>query len=398
MSSTTFRLQRRSLCAASLLAAGLSSTGLAHASKRKFRLIWDFPAGSAPVNRLVNTTAPRVHVLDRQSIITANGGYHLMLSGGISKYEAFNIDRPDHSDMLIPSQVEDERTPGGFWPVAYGTVTTGGGRRTGTIYWWESNKRHLVHTLATFDPHGSQGRYPKGGLMLGFDGAMYGTTSDGGAHGVGTVFRVTTSGELSVMHDFDPALQEGARPTQTLTAGPDGNYYGVTNDGGALLQGALFRMAPDGTMTTLHALDADTDGGRPVAALTLAGDGRLYGVTTSGGKHRGGTLFAMSTDGTLEVLHHFQAAEGTVPMGTLLALPDGSLAGTCTLGGAGGNGTVFKFMPGSGKLVVRHAFAADGSEGSHPVAGLNLAINGYLYGTTRDGGANGGGTAYSVAP
>ncbi|HEV8689453.1 MAG TPA: choice-of-anchor tandem repeat GloVer-containing protein [Ideonella sp.] len=394
-------INRRALCAGAALAAGLGFTGLAHASKRKFRLMFDFPAGSAPVTRPTNCQHPRRRdELNKLYVSTANQGWRLGITvgGGSSpRYNVWDIDRPDYSHILALRHESDAFEPLGLWPLCYGTVTTGGGRRTGSIYWVQEAKRHHARELVAFDPHGSQGVHPMGGLIKGFDGAMYGTTSGGGAHGVGTVFRVTTAGELSALHHFDPSLQEGARPTQAITAGPDGNYYGVTNDGGALLQGALFRMAPDGSMDTLHSFDAASEGGRPVAALALGADGRLYGVTSEGGKHRGGTLFALGTDGSVEILHHFNAEDGMAPMGTLLALEDGALVGTCSQAGAGGNGTIFKQFP-SGKLIVRHAFAADGSEGAHPMAGLDLAINGYLYGTARDGGAHGGGTLYSIAP
>jgi uncharacterized repeat protein (TIGR03803 family) len=387
-------LTRRELCVSTLLGAGLGASGLAEAKKPSFLVIRHFPAGESPTTYPLNSGDGHGDH-NRLNIITATHGWRLNWNtGNANSNDAYDVHSPTCSHMIAPGGAEG----GGFWPIGYGTETLGGKHGSGSVYWWYTSNRHYIHDLYTFDPDGSAGLHPMGGLIVGFDGAMYGTTHEGGQHGVGTIFRITTAGELTVLHHFDHTAGEGFGPTQCLTAGPDGHYYGVTRDGGAQAQGALYRMAPDGTVTTLFSFDFEHTGRRPHGALTLSPDGRLYGLARLGGAHGGGTLFALGTDGSFTRLHSFREEDGIKPMGSLYALPDGTLYGTCSQGGTGGRGTVFKFHPAHRKLVVRHAFAADGSEGATPMAGFCLASNGYLYSTCRDAGQFDGGTIFRMAP
>lgn len=392
--SPSVNLSRRALCAAPLIGAGLSLAGLAEAKKPEFAVIFDFPAGEAPTIRPTNSTDGH-RTMNRLNIITASRGWRLNYNTGFSNGNyAYDVHSPTFSHMTLLQGTEG----GGFWPKGYGTETAGGKHGSGSIFWWYQSNRHFIHDLYTFDPDGKAGLHPMGGVIEGFDGAMYGTTHDGGNEGVGTIFRITPQGELSVLHHFSGMNREGFRPTQGLTRGADGNYYGATETGGELYVGSLYRMTPDGTLTTLFSFDFDRSGMGPHGALTLSPDGMLYGLTGFGGKYGGGTLFSLSHDGEFQRLHSFAPADGTRPMGELYALPDGTLYGTCSADGAGGRGTVFKFHPEHRKLVVRHHFAADGSEGGAPMAGFELASNGYLYSTAKDGGAHGGGTLFRIAP
>jgi len=117
------------------------------------------------------------------------------------------------------------------------------------------------------------------GLVLGSDGAFYGTTASGGVGGYGSVFRVTANGALTDLVSF--ADTNGTSPQATLIQCPNGIFYGTTFFGGANGYGTVFQVTTNGTLTTLASF-ANTNGAYPVAPLVRATDGDLYG-TTSGG-------------------------------------------------------------------------------------------------------------------
>jgi uncharacterized repeat protein (TIGR03803 family) len=393
---SSIHLTRRAIVAAPLLGAGLAAAGLAEAKKPSFQVIFNFPIGEAPVNHPLNSGDGHGQT-NRLNIITASKGWRLNYNTGFANdNDALRLHSPTCSHLITLDHAEG----GGFFPKCYGTETLGGSHGSGAVIWWHTTNRHWVHHLAIFDRDGSQGLHPKGGVIRAFDGSMIGTTQDGGEAGLGTVFRCTSAGELSVLHHFNPNAFEGFRPTQAPTAGPDGHYYGATESGGRDYAGALYRMAPDGTMTTLFSFQdrGQANGRYPHGPLALAPDGLFYGLTALGGRYDGGTLFSLSPAGDFHRLHDFTAYEGIEPMAGLLPLPDGTLYGTCSKGGVFGRGSVFKFHPQHRKLVVRHYFDESGEYGGTPMSALTLASNGYLYGTTRDGGFEGGGTMFRIAP
>ena len=138
-------------------------------------------------------------------------------------------------------------------------------------------------TLYTFDqtPHGS---FPIAPLVQGSDGNFYGTTeTGGGTAGVGVVYKITPTGMLTVLYDFDGT--HGSAPTDPLVQGNDGNYYGTTWSGGSFGYGVAFQITPTGTLTVLHNMNGTSDGGYPEAGLIQAADGTFYGVN-SGGRRR----------------------------------------------------------------------------------------------------------------
>src|SRR5260370_36133623 len=116
--------------------------------------------------------------------------------------------------------------------------------------------------------------------MRGIEGNLYGTTESGGAHGAGTVFKITQRGTLTTLHSFN--ISDGSNPYAALVQGTDGNFYGTTQSGGAHLLGTVFKMTPAGTLTTPHSCNS-TDGSSPEAALIQAPDGNFYSTTYNGG-------------------------------------------------------------------------------------------------------------------
>src|SRR5664279_2559299 len=176
------------------------------------------------------------------------------------------------------------------------------------------------------------------GLVQATDGNFYGTTNGGGANGVGTVFKITNSGMLTTLFSFcsQSVCADGAYPNARLVQATDGNFYGTTSEGGANGLGTVFKITKRGKLTTLHSFCSQsgcTDGAITYEALVQATDGNFYGTTIYGGTIGVGTVFKITKSGTLTTLHSFNRADGSNPHG-LIQATDGSFYGTANGGGA----------------------------------------------------------------
>jgi uncharacterized repeat protein (TIGR03803 family) len=280
---------------------------------------------------------------------------------------------------------------------------------------------------------GADGSKPEGGLIIGADGALFGTTAAGGASGCdcGTVFMLTppATGESrwteTVLYRFKGGT-DGASPAAGLTGDANGVLYGTTEDGGSGCDcGTVFALTPPlagerrWTETVLYRFKGGTDGAYPLAGLVIDANGALYGTTSrEAGSCFGfgcGTAFMLTppkageTAWTESVLYRFRGnADGVVPEAGLAMDANGILYGT-TFGGGGGTvsiccGTVFALTPPKAGETpwtesVLHRFT-DGADGAFPQAGLIIGTNGTLYGTTAEGGGCGNcfGTVFELAP
>jgi uncharacterized repeat protein (TIGR03803 family) len=285
----------------------------------------------------------------------------------------------------------------------YGTTVLGGGTGCGGPG---------CGTVFRISPHGTEkvlysfcvltscadGERPYGSLLVSEDGVLHGTTSFGGANGGGTVFSLRLDGKEKVLYSFCSSggmCFDGVTPMGNVVADVQGNLYGTTAAGGfsADCFGTLFKLAKDGTETVLIAFDLSTVGCTPGSSLIADRKGNLFGVAPSGGidcsPHGCGTVFKLAPDGTATALYDFTGgSDGAGPSTGLVADKQGNLYGIT--GGGGGTGcsnqscgTVFKLAP-DGTETVLYGFAG-GSDGDGPVGGLIL-VNGYLYGTTTQGG------------
>jgi len=168
-----------------------------------------------------------------------------------------------------------------------------------------------------------------------------------------------------------------------LLQAKDGNFYGLSQNGGSAGLGTAFQVTPAGALTVLHSFTGTTDGFDPQWGLVQAKNGDLYGTTDNSAYGSGGlgTIFRLSTTGTYTTLHQFVAADGGLPESTLVIGPDGLLYGTTLTYGTNNGGTVFRIAPdGSQFAVVTRFDCTVGDAPCNPIAGLSLGADGAFYG------------------
>jgi len=238
------------------------------------------------------------------------------------------------------------------------------------------------------------------GLVLGNDGYFYGTTVGGGSNGFGSVFQIRPDGHFVSLYSFTGGTN-GADPNGGLVPGSDGLFYGTTYGGDANDDGTVFKIDTNGVLTTLYSFPGGAHGANPIAGLVQGGDGELYGTCYNGGSIGGGgwalgngTVFKIHTNGVLAGVYLFAGTNGANPLAGLVQGSDGYFYGTTTSGGAANGGTVFRMSPG-GVLTLLHSFTGS-NDGLHPDAGLMQGSDGNFYGTTYQGGTNNYGTIFRL--
>jgi uncharacterized repeat protein (TIGR03803 family) len=279
----------------------------------------------------------------------------------------------------------------------YGTTYWGGSLGSpcdwgcGTLY--AINAQGKVTMLHAFT--GTDGAYPDSGVLQ-FGNQLVGSTSfGGGTTGFGVMFEMAMNGGAQVVvHSFAQGAGDGEIPAGALIkAGV--TLYGTTTQGGAYGHGTIFRISPTGTETVIYAFKGGADGAGPTGLISVGGV--LYGTTTSGGDMACtggcGTVYALNEHGVKTVIHRFRAGQdGANPNGPLVEL-GGRFYGTTLNGGAANDGTVFSVGPG-GMEIIEHAFAG-GADGAHPRGSL-IGVLGKLYGTTYFGGEGRGCDPYNA--
>jgi len=195
------------------------------------------------------------------------------------------------------------------------------GLSAGTVFKFTTNGAFTK----VFSFNHTNGAHPQCGPLLATDGALYGsTTSNSGASGeaYGTIFRLTPNGALTTAHRFDYRI-DGSVHSGNLLQARDGNYYGTAGYGITNNLGTIFKMTPGGVLTTLVNLNG-TNGGYPHDDLVEMNDGYIYGRTTTGGKYDNGTLFRLTTNGVLTTILNFDGTNGTGPWAALVVGGDGN--------------------------------------------------------------------------
>ena len=295
----------------------------------------------------------------------------------------------------------------------YGTTYGGGANLFGAIFKVSaSGSLALVYSFCS-ETNCTDGSLPRAGLMQHSNGSLYGTTEGGGTNNRGTVFKLTPAGRLTVIYNFCnlAGCADGSQPYGGLIQASNGNLVGTTESGGQYGFGSIFSITPAGTFTTLYSFCASTgcpDGASPSGTLVQGANGVYYGTTQSGGKSANcgayacGTVFKITGAGALTTLHSFcvksGCPDGQAPYAGLTLASDGNLYGTTPAGGANANnGTAFKITP-AGKLTTLYSFCAQPgcTDGQGPNAGLIQGTDGNLYGATSSGGAQGYGSLFSM--
>jgi uncharacterized repeat protein (TIGR03803 family) len=306
----------------------------------------------------------------------------------------------------------------------FGTTFAGGSNGVGAAFAGQTNSVSIIESFAALSPDNATNSGGAGpmALLAVFGGTVFGATSSGGAAGNGTIFSMSTNGSaFTVLHDFT-ALDsvsgtntDGATPMGGLVLS-GGALYGTTSAGGAGGNGTIFSISTNGTnFATLHDFSAmdpssgtNSDGAIPMSGLLLTNN-TLYGTAIAGGQSGNGTIFSITTSGTgFTVLHHFSGtdpvtgtnADGASPC-AVPALAGSVLFGTAAAGGEAANGTVFSITTNRTQFQTLHSFSAldpatgTNADGSTPTAGL-LLLGNSLYGTAFNGGPGGVGVVFAV--
>jgi len=339
--------------------------------------------------------------------------------------------------VMIQTYNEDGERPlaplTSFQNVLYGVNSVAGdtGCGCGNIFSITPGGTYTVlHVFDPFVPGANDfnqwpgGLNPVGGLLIGSDGTMYGTTSSGGTggalgpdntNGAGTVYKISTVGaNFSIIHNFDGSLNTG--PQGMLIFGQDGFIYGTSYGSGAYGEGFIFKMdTGGGNYSVLYSFKGtnqpgnSTDGANPEGRLALGPDGTIYGTTTLGGSpSQYGTAWSIK-NGTYTQLYRFNLnGEGALPHSGLILIGN-DLYGTTTSSGPKGGGTVYKLVPpaqsgGQWTYVSLHNFTPLDPNGDSPYGDL-LYANGKLFGVNISGGnltnctasPNGCGTVFEIA-
>jgi uncharacterized repeat protein (TIGR03803 family) len=262
------------------------------------------------------------------------------------------------------------------------------------------------------------GAAPLSGLTMSADGDLYGTTSAGGIHGFGNVYRIAHSGgnwSFSSVYSFQGWTQfslDGGSPYSRVTIGPDGALYGTTRIGGngsgcRQLHGCgtiyTLRLTPSGVWTEKMIFQFGFENGENPYYGDVVFDqaGNLYGSTRNGGDNAMGVVYKLAPrqgNWIESVIYSFNGLDGGTPLAGPSIDVSGNMYGTASVGGTYGWGTVYRLSPSNAtwSATVLHNFQG-GSEGMIPAANVLLDAADNLYGATEAGSDAGGGSAFELA-
>jgi uncharacterized repeat protein (TIGR03803 family) len=280
---------------------------------------------------------------------TSNGGS----SQGAGYGVVFEV-APDGAEKVLYIFIG---IPDGAYPFAglvmdskgnlYGTAADGGADDWGTVF--EITAAGTEKTLYSFTG-GSDGGIPIAGLVMDGNGNLFGTTYSGGhpgckyKQGCGVVFKVIPGGTESVLYSFTGGA-DGANPNGGVILGAQGNIYGTTSLGGSAKLGTVYELNTAGQETVLHTFTKGSDGAYPYGGVISDGQENLYGTTYKGGSKKHGTVFELSANETETILFSFTGKTGSNPYAGVIRDMQGNLYGTTAKGGAHKYGTVYRIAP-----------------------------------------------------
>lgn len=278
----------------------------------------------------------------------------------------------------------------------YGTTFGGGAHNAGTLY--EINFQGGFQLLHSFAGAPTEGADPAGTLVMDYAGNIYGTTYSGGrTQGWGTIFEWTAA----KIYFTGQTFSTNAGPARAGLLLTGGHLYGTTCGGNQPYGGTVFQV---GLKTPLYSFSGGADGAQPMARLIADNAGNLYGTAMAGGSgsfgNGHGVVFKINISTRAEtVLHAFAGTDGATPTGSLVRDASGNLYGTTMWGGAFGFGTVFELTT-SGSLITLHSFTGS-ADGGNPFAGLIMDTSNNLWGVASAGGSSpapgGNGVVFMIA-
>ncbi len=381
------------LALAILFGLAVLATGTAQAQTYSYSVLYAFmyiPDGGLPMGVLVRDAQGNLYG-------TTWGG------GAYSDGTVFKLDTSGNETVLYSFT----GPPYGAYPQAglvrdaqgnlYGTTYWGGVSNSGTVFKLDTSGNETV--LHSFGENSGDGTYPSAGLVRDAQGNLYGTTAFGGAYGgSGTVFKVDPTGNETVLYSFTGTGGDGRVPYAGLVRDAQGNLYGATWGGGAYSDGTVFKLDTSGNETVLYSFTGPPDGAYPQAGLVRDAQGNLYGTTYRGGVSNSGTVFKLDTSGNETVLHSFTGPpDGAYPQADLVRDAQGNLYGTTYHGGVSDSGTVFK-LDKKDEETVLYSFEFSNHGGGYPFAGLVRDAQGNLYGTAESWGPYYYGTVFKLTP
>ncbi|HEX4263864.1 MAG TPA: choice-of-anchor tandem repeat GloVer-containing protein [Verrucomicrobiae bacterium] len=274
----------------------------------------------------------------------------------------------------------------------YGTTYYGGARDAGTVFRFTTNG---VFSLLASLGGGTSGANPYARLCFGPDGALYGAAYNSGFGNGGTLFRLTTNGSaFQTIMSFTNA-QTGGSPYGGMALGPDGALYGTTQYGGTNSgQGTVFRLTINGTNYTFASLVVfnNTNGANPQGTLLDGGDGFLYGATFAGGTNNNGTIFRINTNGAFNTVAWFMGTNGYQPLGGLVRGPDGAFYGA-GYGNFSNSRLVYRVTTNG---ILTSFFPLPGNYGTTDFGSPVAGPDGNIYVALYDGGVTGGGLLFRL--
>ncbi|HET6228254.1 MAG TPA: choice-of-anchor tandem repeat GloVer-containing protein [Bacteroidia bacterium] len=385
---------------------GMTTKGGSH----NWGAIFQFDLSTKTYKKLYDLDDKNSGSLPEGNLFQASDGkfYGLTNSGGANDYGVLFQFDPATNAFVKKHDFDGDSTGGN--PLGtliqakngklYGTTASGGTGGVGTIF--EFDPLTGIYTKK-FDFNGtSNGARPSPSLVEGDDGNLYGTTVYAGANSYGVLFQyVIATGAYNVKFDFDDA-DNGASSQTALTKAQNGNLYGVTEYGGANNEGVIFEFDPVNSKLTKKfdfSNEKELTGNFPKSQLIQATDGKLYGMSYTGGIGDVGGVFQFDIPSAAFVKQFdFHTSEiGNTAVSSLMYATDKMLYGITQTGGIKNKGTIFQYDPATGNYIKKFEFI-DNATGHTPIGGLLQASDGKIYGTTNAGGKLNKGLLFQFDP
>ena len=345
------------------------------------------------------------------SLIQASNGmlYGMTLTGGVNGIGV--LFQYDPINNIYTHKLDFDGTNTGKNPygslikaadgMLYAITRYGGSQDAGVIFQYNTTNSTFTKKVDLK----TSGGYSFGTLTQASNGMLYGMNASDLTSSAGIIFQYNYTTNIYTEKVFTGSNSTGAEPQNSLIKANDGKIYGMTTSGGTLAQGVLFQFDPvSNIFSSKINFDGINKGSNPTGTLMQASDGMLYGVTSHGGAATTspeGVLFQYNPNTnalTKKVDFSALTTTGRLPCGKLIEANDGMLYGMTSQGGADDNGVIYQYNPITSTYTKKIEFSRDNNGGSLPYGSLMLASDGMLYGLTSGGGSNYGGILFQYNP